>query len=179
MPRRQQSSNLAKKSLSPKFWPHPTPPQGACDVSEFWEPLRWTFSQSLVSFWPPKPKIFHFIYKRDGITYGQTDRQTDRQTDGPITRCPRRTFQAGGINIQLYFHIFWDYNVHTVSGNIVHLKRLTEQNEWACHLDRPPRCRLYHYMHKFNVVSCVSYCFIPWGFFFVIFHFFRTVYFCK
>ena len=26
-----------------------------------------------------------------------TDRQTDGQTDDPITRCPRRTFQAEGI----------------------------------------------------------------------------------
>ena len=29
----------------------------------------------------------------------QTNRQTNRQTDDPITRCPRRTFQAGGIKI--------------------------------------------------------------------------------
>ena len=27
----------------------------------------------------------------------RTDRQTDGQTDDPNTRCPRRTFQAGGI----------------------------------------------------------------------------------
>ena len=26
----------------------------------------------------------------------RTDGQTDRRTDDPITRCPRRTFQAGG-----------------------------------------------------------------------------------
>ena len=39
-----------------------------------------------------------------GRNYGRTDRQTDGQTDkrtdDPITRCPRRTFQAGGIKIR-------------------------------------------------------------------------------
>ena len=43
------------------------------------------------------------LCKRDGITDKQTEGQTDGQTDGrtdyPITRCPRRTFQAGGIKI--------------------------------------------------------------------------------
>ena len=34
-------------------------------------------------------------------TDGQTDRQTDGRTDDPITRCPRRTFQAGGIKIMV------------------------------------------------------------------------------
>ena len=40
--------------------------------------------------------IAHNVCKLDGITNRQTDGQTD---DNPITRCPRRTFQAGGINI--------------------------------------------------------------------------------
>ena len=35
------------------------------------------------------------LCKQDGITDRQTNRQTDGQTDDPITRCPRRTFQAG------------------------------------------------------------------------------------
>ena len=30
----------------------------------------------------------------------RTDRRTDRQTDDPNTRCPRRSFQAGGIKTQ-------------------------------------------------------------------------------
>ena len=34
-------------------------------------------------------QTLHFVFKRDGIT--------DRRTDDPITRCPRRTFQVGGI----------------------------------------------------------------------------------
>ena len=30
----------------------------------------------------------------------RTDRQTDKRMDNPITRCPQRTFQAGGIKRQ-------------------------------------------------------------------------------
>ena len=41
----------------------------------------------------------------------QTDRQTNGQTDGrtddPITRCPRRTFQAGGIKICISLQNYW------------------------------------------------------------------------
>ena len=50
---------LWQKSLSPTFWPRPTP--GACDVSEVWATLRWTYSPSLVTVWPPKLKILHFV----------------------------------------------------------------------------------------------------------------------
>ena len=35
--------------------------------------------------------------RTDKRTDRQTDRRTDRRTDDPNTRCPRRTFQAGGI----------------------------------------------------------------------------------
>ena len=45
-----------------------------CDVSQVWATFRGTSSLSLVS-----------------VTAGITD----RRTDDPITRCPRRTFQAG------------------------------------------------------------------------------------
>ena len=37
------------------------------------------------------------LCKRDGITDRQTDKRTGRRKDSPITRCPRRTFQAAGI----------------------------------------------------------------------------------
>ena len=39
--------------------------------------------------------------RTDRQTDGRTDKQTGR-TDDPITRCPRRTFQAGGIKISNY-----------------------------------------------------------------------------
>ena len=35
--------------------------------------------------------------RTDKRTEKRTDKQTNGQTDDPITRCPRRTFQAGGI----------------------------------------------------------------------------------
>ena len=38
----------------------------------------------------------------------RTDRQTNRQTDDLITRCPRRTFQAGGIKTSIADTV--DYN---------------------------------------------------------------------
>ena len=41
----------------------------------------------------------------------RTDRRTDIWTEGlrddPITRCPRRTFQAGGIKIKKIFVAYW------------------------------------------------------------------------
>ena len=35
-----------------------------------------------------------------GQNYSQRDKHLNGQTDDPITRCPRWTFQAGGIKIQ-------------------------------------------------------------------------------
>ena len=51
-PRRQQSPIMAKISKSYILTP-PHPP-GACDVSEVWATLRWTYSPSLVIVSPPK-----------------------------------------------------------------------------------------------------------------------------
>ena len=79
MPRRQQSQNMAKISLSPTFWP--APPPGACDVSEVWGTDRWTYSPSLVTVLSPKPLILHFVCKLDGVTDRRTNGQTDKQTD--------------------------------------------------------------------------------------------------
>ena len=86
---------IRQKSLSPTYWPYPTP--GAWDGSEVWGTFRWTYNPSLVTVSSPKLKLLDFVYKRDGITDRQTDRRTDGQTDDPITRCPRRTFQAGAL----------------------------------------------------------------------------------
>ena len=79
------------------------PPPGAHNVGKVCETLRWSYSAIVVTVSLWELEILHFEYKRDGITDGQTDgrtdRQTDRRTDDPNTRCPRRTFQAGGIKI--------------------------------------------------------------------------------
>ena len=37
------------------------------------------------------------LYLKAGRNYGRTD----KRTDDPITRCPQRTFHAGGIKIPL------------------------------------------------------------------------------
>ena len=52
-----------QKSLSPTFWPRPTP--GACDVSEVWGTHRWTYSPSLVTVPPPKLEILLFVSRTE------------------------------------------------------------------------------------------------------------------
>ena len=97
-PRRQQSQ-IWQKSLSPIFWPAPSP--GACHARKMWGTNKWTYSPSLVTISSSKLCILHFVCNRDGITDRQTDKRTDRRTDDPITRCSRRTFQDGGIKIKV------------------------------------------------------------------------------
>ena len=56
------------------------------------------------------------LYHNPNFKYGtlivsgtdlRTDGQTDGRTDDPITRCPRRTFQAGGIkSMILNFYVY-------------------------------------------------------------------------
>ena len=68
-------------------------------MGEVWETLRWTYSPSLVTVSSPKLWLLDFVSAKELRTDRQTDKQTDGRTDDPITRCPRRTFQAGGIKI--------------------------------------------------------------------------------
>ena len=67
----------------------PPHPPGACGIRGVWATLRWTYSQSLISVWPSKLEILHFLCKRDGITDRRTNGRTHRQMDDPITRCPQ------------------------------------------------------------------------------------------
>ena len=48
--------------------------------------------QSKLSYFIITQTLNIALCKQDGIM----DRQTDGQIDNPITRCPRRTIQAGG-----------------------------------------------------------------------------------
>ena len=71
--------------------------------------------------------------KWDGITDRQTDGRTDRQTrrtDDPITRCPRRTFQAGGIKMDSTHHIM--HTAHDVIC-IIHFFH-PPKNCYSCYL---------------------------------------------
>ena len=62
----------------------PPHPLGACDVSEVWATLRWTY-KCTVKVWLlydyPNFKYCTLFAKNDGITVGQMDKQTDGRTD--------------------------------------------------------------------------------------------------
>ena len=97
--RRQQSQNMAKISKSHILTP--PDPQGHGMSVKYEEPV----DELTVQVW----LLYHhsnfkyctlFVNGTELRTDRQTDRQTDKQTDDPITRCPRRTFQAGGIKIK-------------------------------------------------------------------------------
>ena len=119
-PRWQQSPNMAK-FVSPKFWPRPNPRGMWCQwsVRNPWMNLQSKFGYTR----PPKLYILRFVYKWDGITDGQTD----GRTDDPNTRCPRRTFQAGGIKTPSYW-ISAEQITHNL--NNVYFSYLTALDVW-------------------------------------------------
>ena len=84
-PRRQRKSYI----LTP---PHP---QGHVMSVKCEEPINKLTVQVWLLYHHPNFECCTFVCKRDGIT--------DRRTDNPITRCPRRTFQAEGIKFQIFF----------------------------------------------------------------------------
>ena len=103
-PRRQQSQNMAK--ISKSYILTPTHPQGRVMSVKCEEAIDEPTVQVWLQYHHPNFKYYTlFVSGTELRTDGQTDRQTDRQTDGqtddPITRCPRRTFQAGGIKIYI------------------------------------------------------------------------------
>ena len=75
-----------QKSLSPTFWLHPTPRGMWCQWSVRNPYMNLQYMLVTVS----SPKL--------SIVSG-TDLRADKLTYDPITRCPRRTFQAGGIKM--------------------------------------------------------------------------------
>ena len=125
---------------------------------------------------------------RDGITDGRTDGQTDGRTDGrtddPNTRCPRWTFQAGGIKISLryiltYPHgscdfsevrvtIWWIWSPTLVSVSIisfwtlaewsyVHKERQTDHLNTFCHLTIQLCNYILFLLHNFSKM-CHTWC---------------------
>ena len=86
---------LWQKSLSPTFWPRPTP-QGHVMSVKCEQPLDELTVQVLLLYDHPNFKYCTLFISRTEL---QTDGRTDKRTDDPNTRCPRRTFQAGGIKI--------------------------------------------------------------------------------
>ena len=100
-PRRQQSRNMAK--ISKSYILTPPHPQGHVMSVKCEQPIDELTVQVWLLYHNPNFKyrtLFVSGTGRDGITDGQTDKRTNRRTDDPNTRCPRRTFQAGGIKTQ-------------------------------------------------------------------------------
>ena len=97
-PRRQQSQNMAK--ISKSYILTPPHPQGHIMSGKCEEPIdELTIKVWLLYHHPNFKYCTLFVSGTELRTDRQTDRKTNGQTDDPITRCPRRTFQAGGITI--------------------------------------------------------------------------------
>ena len=98
MPPAATKSNMAKNSKS--YILTPPHPQGQVMSEECEQPL----DELTVQVW--------LLYHRPNFKYctllkaGLSNEQTDKQTDDPITRCPRRTFQAGGIKRDFYYDVY-------------------------------------------------------------------------
>ena len=119
-PRWQQSQNMAK-SLSPKFWPHLTPRTT----------LRWTYSPSLVTVWPPKLYIFYFNCKRDEITDKGTAGQTDGQTMWFLD-APGGPFRPGHKN-QPEFYLQWHWSFFFLWFKTMAKVKTDKQLDWWIH----------------------------------------------
>ena len=114
----QQSRNMAK--ISKSYILTPPHPQGHVMSVKCEQPIDELTVQVWLLYHNPNFKYCTLFVSGTGRNYGRTNRQTDKQTDGrtddPNTRCPRRTFQAGGIKIRvgrleiIYFLNFIFYN---------------------------------------------------------------------
>ena len=96
-PRRQQSQNMAKISKSYILTlPHP---QGHGISVKCEEPIDELTVQVWLLYHHPNFKYCTLFVSGTEL---RTDKRTDKQTDDPNTRCPRRTFQAGGIKTPIW-----------------------------------------------------------------------------
>ena len=86
MPPEATKFKYGKISKSKILTPAPIP--GACDVSEMWATLIWTYSPSLVTVRPPKLKYCTLFIsgaelQKDRRMHGQTDGRTIQTLDAP------------------------------------------------------------------------------------------------
>ena len=91
-PRRQQSQTMAK--ISKSYILSPPHPQGHVMSVKCEQPLDELTVQVWLLYDHPNFKYCTLFISGTEL---RTDKQTDGRTDDPNTRCPRRTFQAGGI----------------------------------------------------------------------------------
>ena len=132
-PRQQQSRNMAKISKSYILTtPHP---QGHVMSVKCEQPIDELTVQVWLLYHNPNCKYCTLFVsgtelRTDGQTDRQTDKRTDRQTNDPITRCPRRTFQAGGIKIQFLFPMYsehiWSPEHPTATGTLSMLSAILD-----------------------------------------------------
>ena len=96
MPPAATKSNMAK--IYKSYILTPPHPQGHVMSVKCEEPIDELTVQVWLLYHHPNFKYCTLLVSGTELrTDGRTDRQTDGQTDDPITRCPRRTFQARGI----------------------------------------------------------------------------------
>ena len=89
------------KNLSKSYILTPPHPKGQVMSVKCEEPIEELTVQVWLLYYHPNFKYCTlFVSWTELRTDGQTDRQTYRRTGDPITTCPRRTFQAGGIKIK-------------------------------------------------------------------------------
>ena len=114
--RRQQSQTMAK--ISKSYILTPPNPQWYVMPVKYEQPL----DELTVQVW--------LLYDRPNFRYctlliSGTELWTYKRTDNPNTRCPRRTFQDGGIKISLRIRIYtqgikrriiFRYNIKTCSS---------------------------------------------------------------
>ena len=106
-PRRQQSKNMAKIAKSYILTTH-HPKEHVISV-KCEDPIYELTVQVWLLYHHPNFKYCTLIV-----------RGTDIQSDDPITRCPRRTFQAGGIKTTRFQYISIVYLFHVKSVCFVH-----------------------------------------------------------
>ena len=107
--------NMAK--ISKSYILTPPHPQGHVMSVKCEQPIDELTVQVWLLYHNPNFKyctLFVSGTGRDGITDGQTDKRTNRRTDDPNTRCPRRTFQAGGIKMgHVFCFEYWNHPLLT------------------------------------------------------------------
>ena len=112
-PRRQQRQIWQKFSKS--YILTPPHPQGLVMSVKCEEPIDELTVQVWLLYHHPNFKYCTLLVSGTELrTDRRTDKRTDGQTDDPITRCPRRTFQAGGI-IRHKLHASTWRCVHVIS----------------------------------------------------------------
>ena len=119
-PRRQQCQNMAK--ISNFYILTPPNPQGHGMSVKCEEPIDELTVQVWSLYHHPNFKYCTLFVSGTEL---RTDRQTDRRMDDPITRCPRRTFQAGGIKSHIYFYYFLNCCFLKILSDIMYATYIT------------------------------------------------------